>query len=313
MAGIGRRFEREMGRENTGSGQSRQSPPAQGSGQSRQPPPAQGSRRGRYASQKKGSRKREKNSYAAGALPFYGEYILTKPELAREVGTYLLLVSLISYLFYRNLYLVPVFLPGLWFFLKERKKALQRRREERICSQFLTGMQLVSTALSSGYAVENAFREALLELRKIYEEDSFAVAEFAHIVKQIRLNTPIETLLLSLGERSQIEDIRNFAEVFLAAKRTGGDLMAVIRNTVSSMRQKEETLGEIETVLAGKKMEQNIMSLIPILILVYVSLTSPESLEGMYHTPVGIAVMTGCLLLYLAAYFWGKKIMTFHV
>lgn len=254
----------------------------------------------------------EKRTQNSG-MPDYGKYVFTSMQLLTQIGLYLLLIIAISYLFYRNILFAVLFTPGLPLFLKERKIEYKRRRDERICNQFLTGMQLVSTALQSGYAVENAFREALSELRKIYEEDTFIITEFRHITTQVRLNMTIEALLINLGERSHMEDIENFAEVFLAAKRTGGDLMLVIRNTVSCMRQKEETLAEIETVLAGKKMEQNVMSVIPMAILVYISITSPESLNGLYHTTTGILIMSFCLLLYLAAYLWGKKIMTFHV
>lgn len=90
-------------------------------------------------------------------------------------------------------------------------------------------------------------------------------------------------------------------------------MLAVIRNTVSCIRQKQETMQEIETCLAGKVTEQNIMSLVPILILAYVKLTSPEFLEGMYGNLAGTAVMTGCFLVYIAAYIWGKRIVEIEV
>lgn len=44
---------------------------------------------------------------------------------------------------------------------------------------------------------------------------------------------------------------------------------------------------EIETCLSGKVMEQNIMSLVPVLILAYVKISSPEFLDGMYGNLTG--------------------------
>ena len=69
--------------------------------------------------------------------------------------------------------------------------------------------------------------------------------------------------------------------------------MAIMRNTISSIQQRQETRMEIETTLAGKMMEQNMMSAIPMLILGYVSLTSPEFLEVMYTSPAGKIVSGG--------------------
>ena len=179
--------------------------------------------------------------------------------------------------------------------------------------QFLTGMQLVHTSLQAGYAIENAFKEALKELQKVYEENTFIVREFQYIVNQIGLNRTVESLLMELGQRSHVEDIRNFAEIFYTAKRTGGDLMVIIQNTLSCIWQKQETGREIETLLSGKQMEQTMMSVIPLFILAYVDLTSPGFLDAMYHNVTGAVIMALCLCVYLLAYFWGRKIMHIRI
>lgn len=179
--------------------------------------------------------------------------------------------------------------------------------------QFLSGIQMVAASLQAGYSVENAFREALVELKKVYQAEDFIVREMEAITAQLDMNRSLEGLLLELGRRSGTEDIQSFAEVFLTAKRSGGDLLAIIRNTESCIRQKQETMQEIETCLAGKKMEQNIMSLVPILLLAYVKLTSPEFLEVMYGNLTGITVMSICFGVYVAAYFWGRSIVRIEV
>lgn len=77
--------------------------------------------------------------------------------------------------------------------------------------------------------------------------------------------------------------------------------------------QKNETRKEIQVVLSAKKMEQNMMSLIPCLILLYVQTVSPGFLDAMYHNPAGIAIMTAALGVYLGAVVWGKKIVEIEV
>ena len=142
-----------------------------------------------------------------------------------------------------------LFLPGMALYVRKRKSDLKKQREGRMRQEFLDGMQFAGTALQSGYAMENAFSEALTELRKIYDEDSFIIREFGYIALQIRMNVPVEKLLMDLGRRSHIDDIRNFADVFLTARKTGGDMIAIVRTTIADMRQKDETRLEIETVL----------------------------------------------------------------
>ena len=144
----------------------------------------------------------------------YRVYKFSQKEFAGNTAVYLGIDGIISYLFFRSWLAFFLLLSGAVLFLKEQKRLLLKKRKFRMQNQFLTGMQLVCTSLQAGYAVENAFREALAELEKIYAQDAFIIREFRFLVKQIGLNRTVETLLMDLGNRSGVEDIRNFADVF---------------------------------------------------------------------------------------------------
>lgn len=228
-------------------------------------------------------------------------------------AVYVLLDFCISYLFFYSPVAFAVLLPGLFLFFREQKRVLRRRRSEEIKGQFLDGIQMMAAALQAGYSAENALLEARRELGKMYQDEAYVTVEFSVMEAQLGMNRSIEALFQDFALRSGIDDIESFAHVFFTAKRSGGDLLAIIRNTVFCIRQKQETLQEIETCLAGKMMEQNIMSLIPLLILAYVKLTSPEFLEEMYQSTAGIAVMTICFLVYVLAWYWGRRIVQIEV
>ncbi len=243
----------------------------------------------------------------------YAAYCFSRKEWVKYTFFYLGLDVCISYLFFYSWVSFVILLPGIAFFLREMKKMLQKKRKREMKRQFIDGMQMITASLQAGYSIENSLREAQKELAKVYEKDSFIVREFRIMESQLTVNRSIEELFMDFAQRCAIDDIQSFAEVFVTAKRSGGDLVAVIRNTVSCIRQKQETLQEIETCLAGKIMEQNIMSLIPLLILAYVKLTSPEFLDVMYGNLAGTVVMSACFLVYVLAYFWGRKIVQIEV
>ena len=259
--------------------------------------------------QKKG-RGRERGSVAGTD---YGTWKWTPAEMLSVIALYLLLDGAISLLFFRSVVAFVLFLPGILWFFQDRKKERIRHRRGRMREEFLTAMQLVGTALSAGYSAENAFREAGRELAKIYPEGSFIRTEVNTITARLRLNQTLEELLLDLGERSRLEEISSFAEVFSAARRTGGDLISIVSDTVSGMQQRQETRREIDTILAGRKMEQQMMSLIPLLILAYVDITSPGFLQVLYHNLTGILIMSVCLCVYFGAWLWGRRIMNIEV
>ncbi len=197
--------------------------------------------------------------------------------------------------------------------MKETKKEMKKKRERELKKQFLDGIRLMATALQAGYSPENALCEAVKELKKMYVSGAYIIQEFQQMAVQIAVSRNMEVLLMDFGRRSGIDDIQSFAEVFMTAKRSGGDLLVIIRNTVSCIQQKQETLQEIETCLAGKMMEQKIMSLIPLGILAYMNIASPEFLDVMYGNTAGTVIMGICLGIYGAAYIWGRKIVNIEV
>ena len=87
----------------------------------------------------------------------------------------------------------------------------------------------------------------------------------------------------------------------------------MIRNTASKMAEVMDTKREIETMLSAKVYEQKIMTVMPAAVLLYIRIGSGEFLEGLYHNPAGVGIMTLCLCTYLAAYLLGKRMVQFEI
>ena len=127
------------------------------------------------------------------------------------------------------------------------------------------------------------------------------------------MNRPAEELFMDFGHRSGLEDVDNFAQVLSAAKRSGGELVEIIRQTAGIIRDKVQVKEEIHTMLASRVFEQKIMNLIPFLIVLYIDLTSPGYFSVMYRTWMGRGVMTMCLAAYAGALVLAGKILDIEV
>lgn len=206
-----------------------------------------------------------------------------------------------SYVFYRT-WIGLLALPAVMYleFSAERKRKL-RERKERLAVQFMDAMAAASSSMQAGHSVENAFLEAEREISALYGRDSEMAKEMRLIRKGLKNQIPLEEMLLGLGERSHVEEIRDFSEVFAVAKRLGGNLKEIIRRTTELTGQRMEVEREIQTVLSSRKYEQKVMTAIPFLLFGYIQLTSRGFFDVLYHNAAGIFVMTVCLLLYLAA------------
>lgn len=235
----------------------------------------------------------------------------------REVLLFLMTVTglflLIGKLFFGTFRaggLCIVFLPFLW---KKKKKQLLEKRKKQLVKEFKDLILSFDASLKAGYSIENAFLEACRDLTYLYDTSADILVECQSMKRQMENHITLEELLTDLGERSRMADIRDFAKVFATAKKSGGDLNAIIANTADVISQKIELLAEIDVMLTGKKMEQRIMLLIPLFIMGYISLTSPGYFTPLYRNPMGILIMTACLLLYATAYLLSEKIMEIHI
>ena len=137
--------------------------------------------------------------------------------------------------------------------------------------------------------------------------------ELEIMVRQIRVQVPVEQAVEELSERTKLPDVESFAGVFVTAKRSGGNLMSIIRNTADQIGDKIDVKREIDTMLAAKKYEFQVMSVIPFGIVLYMTVSFPEFMGNLYGNIAGRGVMTGCLIIYLGAYGLGRKIIEIEV
>lgn len=224
-----------------------------------------------------------------------------------------LLVLAVNYLFYRRWWmtfpLVPLGVFAARMYLKSRLE--NKKRQQR--SEFREALNCLSVSLRAGYSVENAIRETAKDLAGILGTEADMTREFIYIYSQILVAVPVESLLLSFAAKSDSEDIESFAAVFATAKKTGGSLVDIISRTARIISDKIDVEREIETSLAAKKYEQRIMSVMPCGIIIYMEAASPGFLDIMYTTTFGFLTMTGCLLAYAGAIYWGSKIVDIKV
>jgi len=246
-------------------------------------------------------------------MEYYDTDQLTPKENTRYILQGSLIVVILGMLFYRSVFGILVLTPIIYFY--RRRKARKRRKERKwmLNLEFKEGLLALSAALEAGYSAEHAFEEACKDLMTIFQKEAVITKEFAYILRQIKMNITVEKALEDFGDRTGIEDIISFSEVFRTAKRTGGDLIDVIKVTSKVIGDKIEVKREIQTLITAKRLEANIMKGIPIGILIYLTLSSPGFLDPLYHNMFGIIVMTIFLSCYLGAFLLIDKIVDIEV
>lgn len=215
----------------------------------------------------------------------------------------------LSYFFYRSVWaLIPLSGVGILFYMRLRKKGMNKKKEE-LTVQFRDCILSVSASLQAGYSVENAFMESMQDMEVMHGRDSVIYKELMQIRRGLHINISLEELLTEFGYKSRCEEILQFAEVFSIAKRSGGGIPEIIRNSAELISRKISLKQEISILISGKQMELTIMKCMPFAILCYVGSANRGYFDCLYHNIRGIAIMTGCLIIYILAYVFGEKIM----
>ncbi|ASA26124.1 pilus assembly protein TadB [Paenibacillus donghaensis] len=251
-----------------------------------------------------------KGASAAGEeLPDYTIYHLSRLQymLAAGVGGILLLG--IGYLFYHNWLIALLLVPGGGYAPRLLRDYLWKRRRTALNLQFKQTLFSLSSSLSAGRSVENAFREAVADLQMLDPEGgSDMISELNIICARLEYGQPIEEALHDFSQRAGMEDIERFADVFSVCKRTGGDLVEVVRRTSTMIGEKLDIQQDISVSIAQKKFEAKALLISPLIMVMFMSLTAGDYMQPMY-TGAGMIISTLSLAALFLCYLWTTKIM----
>jgi tight adherence protein B len=243
----------------------------------------------------------------------YNRYTFTKWERILYFLEGAAIGGVIGYLFYSHLIGVLFLMPYGFLYLNHTKMRLIEERKWQLNLQFRDALTGISAALNAGYSMENAISHAAHDLKLIYSKDENIIVELEGIINQINTNKTIEEAWDDLARRSKVEDISNFTEVLVTGKRTGGDLIKIIKATEAIINDKIDVKREIKTIISGKKFETKIMCSIPFGIVCYLKIFSPRFLDPVYHNLFGVIFMTVLLAVYYMAYHLAIKITEIEI
>ena len=203
-------------------------------------------------------------------------------------------------------------IPGVvlvFFYHQEKKIRLMRRRIHHLRKEFQCFLNEMIAALQTGRSIENAFLEAIKDTEKYLEQETIFVMEMKKIGGSMSVGEPLEKLLLDFSTRSHLEEMEYFAEVFLIGKHSGGNLIGIMKNTIRMLQERMDAEEELYTILTEKQVEFYLMSIIPLVILLYLRIGANQLIQSLYGNITGICMMSLCLLIYGGCYLYGKRIL----
>lgn len=239
----------------------------------------------------------------------YSKYTMSFKDLGIVLLKSAAVTLVIAYLFYDSIIPLIIFPLIFIYIFRQYKVEAVIKQKQKLTEEFMNALKILSANLLAGYSVENAWREAEGEMHMMYGENSLMLAEIMDMNRKIKLNQTFEQVLSEFADRTEVEDIVNFADIFSFAKRSGGSFVDIIESTTYRMWTKYDTNRQIEVSVSAKKLEQKTMNCIPIVLLAFLKIASYDYMSALYRNFTGIIFMTVCLGAYAMAIKLANRIL----
>ena len=212
--------------------------------------------------------------------------------------------------FFRNVSGLLFELPMLLLVLADDYRDEIIGLKDKFVLVFCDVLQSVCASVGAGRSLENAFAEAVQEIAAKNDVDISIKNQWKKIVIGLNCNQDIEDLLDKLGRESGISEIKKLVWLIGIAKIHGGDLLQLMRSFNQSMSRKRILKEELNTMVTEKRLESSIMIAMPYLIITYVRLVNPGTLEVVYSCLLGRIIMGIAVLTVFFAYMLQRKIIS---
>src|SRR5690606_6526015 len=110
-----------------------------------------------------------------------------------------------------------------------------------------------------------------------------------------------------------LEEAERFAEVITVAKRSGGDLTAIVRNATQLIGEKREVEPETAVLTAGKRNKCSRMTGAPSAFVTVLGAAAPAKLATLYGSIAGYVILTIGLAALAGCAWLIRKLMTIEV
>lgn len=240
----------------------------------------------------------------------YHVYHMKKTDYAAAYAVGFLAAAVVLYVFFNSMIVSVVggivcakFMPKYYQDFKQKRQLRELR------TQFKDLLESLTASYSAGLNTVDAFAGAAKDMLSIYGEGADIVQEVNLICEGLRNNLNIEALLLDFANRSGLEDIMSFANVFEVCNRQGSDLKRIVSDTREIINDKIEIEMEIETMLSGNKNELNVMMVMPLIMMIMLKSLGTVN----ENTPGNVLIKIICIVIFILAYILGRKLIDIKI
>jgi tight adherence protein B len=180
---------------------------------------------------------------------------------------------------------------------------LSRRRMRRFLEQLPNGLDLISQGLKAGMGLTQAMVFVAKEM-----PDPMGT-EFSVFMEEMKLGLPLNDALKGLQNRMPLPEVRLLGTAMLVQKEIGGSLAELLTKLADVVRDRFRIERQIKTLTAQNRASVWVVSSLPPLIALFVSIMDPKGMTATWNNPVGrTMLLAACAIEILGILIFRKLI-----
>ncbi|HET8653571.1 MAG TPA: type II secretion system F family protein [Gaiellaceae bacterium] len=181
------------------------------------------------------------------------------------------------------------------------------RRRKLFSEQLPDNLQVLASALRAGHSFIGALSVV------IDDADEPSRGEFRRIVADEQLGVLLEDAVRTVVVRMDNEDLEQVALVAALQRRTGSDMAEVLERVTETIRERFELRRMVQTLTTQGRMSRWIVSALPVVLLLAITVINPEYTEPLFTTTGGRLVLMLAAVMLVAGSLVIKRIVNIKV
>jgi tight adherence protein B len=175
-----------------------------------------------------------------------------------------------------------------------------RKQRERFRELLPMHLQDLAGAMRAGRSVIGA----LVTVAESADEP--IKSELDHAIRDEQLGLPLEESLEAIARRMDADDMDQVALVAALNRRSGSNVAEALDRVAEGARERADMRREVKALTGQAKMSSLVLTGLPPLLLIGITLIAPDYAHPMFHTPIGL----GLLVVSALMVFSGWKVMS---
>lgn len=176
--------------------------------------------------------------------------------------------------------------PWIWV------KAKQAKRNRDLMNQLPDTIDLVATALRSGFSFLRAVQLIASQMQPPIAD------EFRRLAQEVQMGMSMDDALDNLVERTHCYDLELLVAAVQIHLTVGGNLSEILDNISGTIRERVRLQGEIAAATAEGRLSAAVLIAMPFAIALIINVINPGYIRPLFTTPMGLAMtlMAGLLM-----------------